>query len=146
LSLPRKANGAGQARVALPLSEHTDSGERAPERLNLANLAQDQLRQSETRFRLLVEAVKDYAIFMVDPSGRIMSWNAGAQRIKGYEAREIIGRHYSAFYEADEVRAGKCERELEAAAREGRFEDEGWRLRKDGSKFWANVVITALRG
>jgi PAS domain S-box-containing protein len=94
---------------------------------------------------LLVEAVKDYAIFMLDPSGRVMTWNAGAQRIKGYEAREIIGHHFSEFYDPEEVRAGKCERELEGAARDGRFEDEGWRVRKDGTKFWANVVITALR-
>ena len=113
--------------------------------INLAALAQDQLRESEARFRLLVEAVKDYAIFMLDPSGRVVTWNAGAERIKGYEAREIIGQHFSEFYEEEEIRAGKCERELEEAARDGRFEDEGWRVRKDGTRFWANVVITALR-
>jgi PAS domain S-box-containing protein len=89
--------------------------------------------------------VKDYAIFMLDPNGRVVTWNAGAERIKGYAAREIIGRHFSQFYEDAEVRAGKCDRELEGAARDGRFEDEGWRVRKDGSRFWANVVITALR-
>ena len=105
-----------------------------------------QLRESEARFRLLVEAVKDYAIFMLDPTGHVMTWNAGAQRIKGYSASDIIGQHFSRFYGAEEIRGGKCERELEVAALEGRFEDEGWRVRKDGTRFWANVVITALRG
>jgi len=146
LAVPRGADrAAAQARLAIAAPAAADSAERPREQLSLASLAQDQLRQSELRFRLLVEAVKDYAIFMLDPNGRIMTWNAGAERIKGYEAREIIGQHFSKFYEAEDVRAGKCERELEGAAREGRFEDEGWRLRKDGSKFWANVVITALR-
>ncbi|HVZ87755.1 MAG TPA: ATP-binding protein [Polyangia bacterium] len=105
----------------------------------------DQLRESEARFRLLVDAVKDYAIFMLDPTGRVLTWNVGAKRIKGYDAGEIIGQHFSRFYEEDEIKSGKCEHELEAAARDGRFEDEGWRLRKDGTRFWANVVITALR-
>jgi PAS domain S-box-containing protein len=144
LSVPRVAGDAA-ARSRRALSAPEWEGDRPRDRPNLANLAQDRLRETEVRFRLLVEAVKDYAIFMLDPNGRIMSWNAGAQRIKGYEAREIIGQHFSVFYEEDEARSGKCERELEVAAREGRFEDEGWRLRKDGSKFWANVVITALR-
>ena len=81
---------------------------------------------------------------MLDPDGHVATWNAGAERIKGYEADEIIGKHFSTFYPAEDVAAGKCERELEVAAREGRFEDEGWRIRKDGSRFWANVVITAL--
>ncbi|MBV8761213.1 MAG: PAS domain S-box protein [Deltaproteobacteria bacterium] len=101
-------------------------------------------RQNEQRFRILVESVKDYAIFMLDPFGNVASWNAGAQRIKHYTADEIIGRHFSVFYPEEDIRAGKCEMELEVAARVGRFEDEGWRLRKDGSRFWANVVITAL--
>ncbi|HEU4735204.1 MAG TPA: PAS domain-containing sensor histidine kinase, partial [Kofleriaceae bacterium] len=100
--------------------------------------------QSEARFRMLVETVKDYAIFMLDTEGRVATWNAGARRIKGYDADEIIGRHFSVFYPEDDIRAGKTEHELEVAARDGRFEDEGWRLRKDGSRFWANVVITAL--
>jgi PAS domain S-box-containing protein len=108
-------------------------------------MAREQLRASEARFRLLVDAVKDYAIFMLDPTGHVMTWNVGAQRIKGYEASEIIGQHFSRFYEEHEIRAGKCEMELEGASREGRFEDEGWRVRKDGTRFWANVVITALR-
>ena len=107
--------------------------------------ASEILRQSEERFRLLVESVKDYAIFMLDPEGKIATWNIGAERLKGYSAEEIVGKHFSRFYPEADVRAGKCELELEGAVREGRFEDEGWRVRKDGSRFWANVVITALR-
>jgi PAS domain S-box-containing protein len=106
---------------------------------------EESLRQSEERFRLLLENVRDYAIFMLDERGRITTWNVGAERIKGYRADEIIGQHFSRFYPAEDVRAGKCDMELERAARDGRFEDEGWRIRKDGSRFWANVVITALR-
>ncbi|UOX91261.1 PAS domain S-box protein [Amycolatopsis sp. FBCC-B4732] len=102
------------------------------------------LRESEERFRLLVQSVVDYAIFVLDPQGRISSWNAGAERIKGYRAEEIIGQHFSVFYPAEDVAAGKPARELELAAAEGRLEDEGWRVRKDGTRFWANVVITAL--
>jgi PAS domain S-box-containing protein len=103
------------------------------------------LGQSEERFRLLVEAVQDYAIFMLDPRGYIASWNVGAQRIKGYRAAEIIGRHFSCFYPQEDLQRGKPEWELQVAARDGRLEDEGWRIRKDGSRFWASVVITALR-
>jgi PAS domain S-box-containing protein len=106
--------------------------------------AQEQLRLSEQRFRLLVENVKDYAIFMLDPRGYVMTWNAGAERIKGYRAEEIIGQRFTRFYPEEEVLAGKCERELVEALREGRFEEEGWRIRKDGTRFWANVVITAI--
>jgi PAS domain S-box-containing protein len=100
--------------------------------------------QSEERFRLLVEGVRDYAIFMLEPDGTIASWNAGAEYIKGYRAEEIIGQHFSRFYPPEAVAARWPEQELEAAKRDGRFEDEGWRVRKDGSRFWANVVITAL--
>jgi PAS domain S-box-containing protein len=107
--------------------------------------AEQALRDGEERFRLLVEGVQDYAIFMLDPQGTVVSWNAGAERIKGYRAEEIIGKHFSCFYPPDAVESGWPERELQTAAKEGLFEDEGWRLRKDGSKFWANVVITALR-
>src|SRR5688572_3109086 len=92
--------------------------------------------------RLLVESVTDYAIFILDPDGNVATWNTGAVRIKGYEADEIIGRHFSIFYLPEEVTAGKPARELQIAAETGRVEDEGWRLRKDGSRFWANVVIT----
>jgi PAS domain S-box-containing protein len=102
--------------------------------------------EEETRrFRLLVESVKDYAIFILDLDGHVRTWNLGAERVKGYRADEIIGRHFSIFYPPEDVAAGKCEHELEGAARIGRFEDEGWRIRKDGSRMWANVVITALR-
>jgi PAS domain S-box-containing protein len=103
------------------------------------------LGESEAHFRLLVESVKDYAIFILDERGRVRTWNPGAARIKGYTAPEIIGKHFSVFYPPDEVASGKCDRELETASREGRLEEEGWRVRKDGSCFWANVTITALR-
>jgi PAS domain S-box-containing protein len=107
--------------------------------------AEHALRQSEQRFRLMVEAVQDYAIFMLDPKGNIAGWNAGAQRIKGYSAEEIIGKHFSCFYPKGIAEAGWPAEELRRAAAEGRFEDEGWRVRKDDTTFWANVVITALR-
>ena len=103
------------------------------------------LQDSEERFRLMIHAVKDYAIFMVDPQGRVTNWNEGAHRIKGYDAEEIIGRHFSIFYPEDALARGWPEHELQVAASEGSFEDEGWRIRKDGGRFWANVVITALR-
>src|SRR5690349_24418171 len=99
---------------------------------------------SDEHFRLLVESVKDYAIFLLDPGGFVMSWNEGARRIKGYAASEILGQHFSKFYPPQDIAAGKCEAELAVAMRDGRIEDFGWRLRKDGSQFWANVVITAL--
>ncbi|HEX5569198.1 MAG TPA: PAS domain-containing sensor histidine kinase [Streptomyces sp.] len=98
----------------------------------------------EESFRLLVQGVLDYAIFMLDTGGRVVSWNAGAERIKGYRVEEITGRHFSVFYPLEDVAAGKPDRELETAVVEGRLEDEGWRVRRDGSLFWANVVITAL--
>src|SRR5213596_54652 len=97
------------------------------------------------QFALLVAGVVDYAIFMLDPTGTIVTWNEGAQRIKGYTADEVIGRHFSMFYPPDEVRNDKPGWELEVAKREGRYEEEAWRLRKDGTRFWASVVITALR-
>ncbi len=101
--------------------------------------------EGEARFRLLVESVQDYGIFILSPEGLIETWNTGAARLKGYAATEIIGRHFSVFYPRADVEAGKCERELDGASRDGRFEDEGWRLRKDGTRFWANVLITPLR-
>jgi PAS domain S-box-containing protein len=103
------------------------------------------LRENEAPFRLLVEAVQDYAIFMLNPEGNVSSWNIGAERIKGYKADEIVGRHFSCFYPEEDVRNDKPGLELVAAVKEGRFEDEGWRLRKDGSRFWANVIITAVK-
>jgi len=107
--------------------------------------ASEAFRQSEERFRLLVQSVQDYGIFMLAPSGRVMSWNEGAQLINGYAAEEIVGRHFSVFYPPEDKAANKPGWELDVASREGRFEDEGWRVRKDGSRFWANVIITALR-
>jgi PAS domain S-box-containing protein len=100
---------------------------------------------SSDEFRLLVDSVVDYAIFMLDPSGHVATWSAGAEKIKGYRGDEIIGKHFSTFYPAADIAAGKPERELEIATEVGRVEDEGWRIRKDGTPFWANVVITALR-
>jgi PAS domain S-box-containing protein len=104
-----------------------------------------QARVEAARYHSLVESVEDYAIFVLDPHGYVMTWNPGAERTKGYTAAEIIGKHFSIFYPPEDVAAGKCDRELEGAARTGRFEDEGWRLRKDGSRLWANVVISAMR-
>jgi PAS domain S-box-containing protein len=107
--------------------------------------AEDELRASEQRFRLLVQSVTDYAIYMLDRDGRVSSWNAGAERFKGYAANEIMGQHFSQFY-TDEDRAAEVPRiALETAEREGRFEAEGWRVRKDGSRFWASVIIDPIR-
>ncbi len=96
-------------------------------------------------YRLLVESVRDYAIFVLDPEGRVLTWNLGAQALKGYSKEEIVGKHFSQFYPPEAVSSGWPERELELAARDGRFADEGWRVRKDGTAFWALVTITALR-
>lgn len=108
--------------------------------------AERALRESEEQFRILVEGVTDYAIYMLDPTGKVISWNAGAERIKGYTPGEIIGDHFSRFYVPEEVEAGAPENALKAARRAGRFENEGWRLRKDGSRFWAHVVIDPITG
>jgi PAS domain S-box-containing protein len=107
--------------------------------------AEDTLRKSEEQFRLLVQCVTDYAIYMLSPEGIITNWNAGAERIKGYTPQEIIGQHFSKFYSPEDAAAGVPQIGLDTALREGRFEKEGWRYRKDGSKFWANVVIDAIR-
>lgn len=106
--------------------------------------AEDELRRSEERFRLLVEAVEDYAIFMLSHEGVVVSWNAGAQRIKGYCAGEIIGRHFRIFYPSERQAERHPEHELEMALRDGSYEEDAWRVRKDGSRFWANVLITAV--
>jgi PAS domain S-box-containing protein len=121
----------GYSKITRDLSERRDNEER--------------LRQSEERFRLLVDSVQDYAIFLLDPEGRVASWNAGAQRIKGYTAQEIIGRSLTTFYPQEALDRNWPAIELEHAKRLGRFEDEGWRVRKDGTRFWANVIITTLR-
>jgi PAS domain S-box-containing protein len=107
--------------------------------------AKDPILSEDAQYRMLVEQVRDYGIFLLDPEGRVSTWNEGARRLKGYEAEEILGRHFTVFYTPEDVASGKPSRELAEALRSGRSEDEGWRLRKDGSSFWANVVITPLR-
>ncbi len=106
--------------------------------------AEEQLRQSEERYRTLVDAVRDYAIYMLDPEGYVVTWNSGAERLKGYTADEIVGKHFSTFYPPERAAEGFPAQELEIARTEGRFEEENWRVRKDGSRFWANVVLTAV--
>jgi PAS domain S-box-containing protein len=106
--------------------------------------AEKDLRQSEQRFRLLVDAVEDYAIFMLDPTGHVTTWNAGAERSKGYTAEEIIGQHFRAFYPPEKQAESHPEHELERALADGRYQEEGWRIRKDGTRFWADVTITAM--
>ena len=106
---------------------------------------EEDLRRSEERFRLLLEGVSEYAIFMLDPNGKVATWNVGAQRIKGYERREIIGQHFSIFYPPEAKESGWPDHELREAAEKGSFVDTGWRVRKDGTTFWAHVTITALR-
>ncbi len=106
--------------------------------------AREELRRSEERLRLMIAAVKDYAIFMLDPDGKVASWNEGAKRFKGYEAHEVIGQHFSKFYMDSDIKRGHPEFELKQAREEGKYEEEGWRVRKDGTKFWASVVITRV--
>jgi len=101
--------------------------------------------QDKERFQLLVDAVTDYAIYMLDPKGVIASWNSGAQRFKGYIESEILGEHFSRFYTEEDRASGLPQRALETATREGKFETEGWRVRKDGTRFWAHVVIDPIR-
>jgi PAS domain S-box-containing protein len=106
--------------------------------------AEERLRLSEERLALMIDSVQDYAIYMLDPEGKVTSWNTGAERIKGYTAAEIIGQHFSVFFTSEDVASGKPQQELEVALRDGRVAREGWRVRKDRSQFWANVVLTAL--
>src|SRR5579871_4682364 len=98
-----------------------------------------------TMLQALVDTIADYAILLIDTEGRVLTWNKGAELLKGWTAGEIIGQHISRFYTQEDVQKGKMQSELKTAAEQGRFEDEGWRVRKDGSRFWANVIITALR-
>jgi PAS domain S-box-containing protein len=143
--------GAGSKRVVATLAPVLDSAQRPlylflqVQDVTAQRGAEAQLRLSETRFRLLVENVEDYAIFMLDPDGRIASWNLGAQRIKGYTEDEIVGRHFRTFYPTELQESRHPEHELEVALRDGHYEEEGWRVRKDGTRFWANVLITAVR-
>jgi rsbT co-antagonist protein RsbR len=101
--------------------------------------------QTGEMMQLLIDSVRDYAIIFLDPEGRVLTWNSAAEQLKGWKAGEIIGQHFSRFYTPEDIEKGKTQRELDVAAKDGRFEDEGWRVRKDGKRFWANVVITALR-
>jgi PAS domain S-box-containing protein len=134
--------------VEISLSPFADSGEflvmAAIRDITDRKAAQEALRLSEERFRLLVNEVKDYAIFMLDPAGHVRSWNEGAQTITGYQAEEILGQHFSRFYTTEDAQRGTPQRELELTGAEGRSEQEGWRVRKDRSRFWASVVMTAL--
>jgi PAS domain S-box-containing protein len=127
----RQGNLLGYAKITRDLTER--------------DKAQQALRESEERFRLLVQGVTDYAIYMLDPQGHVTNWNSGAQRIKGYAESEIIGRHFSQFYTEEDLATNLPQRALATAAREGKFEAEGWRLRKDGTRFWASVVIDPIR-
>lgn len=138
-----------RAVVWLRLSSHEPERIRSLSEKNRAERERQKaataLHTSEERFRLLVESVSDYAIFLLDPDGRIVTWNAGAERISGYREDEVLGRYSSVFYTREDIERGKPEEELRDAAASGRAEHEGWRLRKDGSRFWANVVSSALR-
>lgn len=107
--------------------------------------AEDKLRWAEESFRLMVESVTDYAIAMLDPQGQVVSWNAGVERIQGYQAEQVIGQHFSKFYPSEDIIDGKPQGDLDEAKAKGRYEDEGWRVRKDKSQFWANVVLSAIR-
>src|SRR6185295_13802917 len=123
---------------AVPVVAHDDLD-------GLAALAAEQRQGAEESFQLLVESVSDCAIMMLDAAGRVKTWNSGAQRIKGYEASEILGRSISSFFTPDDIAAHKPENALRHAAASGRYLDDGWRVRKDGTRFWANVVLNAIR-
>jgi PAS domain S-box-containing protein len=154
LELPALTKSGGEIHVELSLSPIGVVGDTNGDRRFVLAIVRDvterkkaevALRQNEERFRLLVEGVKDYAIFMLDPEGRVASWNEGAYRIKDYRQQEILGRHFSVFYPEEDMKRGKPERALEIAQEKGTYEEEDWRVRKDGSRFWASVLITALR-
>ena len=129
----------------LPQSVALRSPEAVARELAEQRRAEEALRVSEERFRLLVESANDFAMFMLDVEGHVTTWNEGAQRVKGYRASEIIGRHFSCFYDEEDRRLGTPARALEQAVADGRAEEEGWRVRRDGSRFWANSIVTALR-
>ena len=139
-----------QARDSLArrVAERTQALEQANQALQqdiaVRSKLEEEFKRSEEKLRLMVEGIRDYAIFMLDPDGNVASWNSGAENIKGYKAEEIIGQHFSRFYPQEAIQRNFPQQELEIATKHGRSEDEGWRLRKDGSAFWANVIITAL--
>ncbi len=114
--------------------------------ISARKLIEEKMLRGEEQVRFLVQGVKDYAILTLDPEGRVVSWNEGAQRIKGYSAAEIIGQHFSRFFTPEDIEAGEPAHELKMARQNGRFEDEGWRMRKDGSRFWADVIVSAMYG
>ncbi len=133
---------------SMPLYEHAEDDTQP---VHMADIKLDEAPSGETRealhlYRLLVDSVADYAIYAIDPTGRILNWNIGAERLKGYSADEIVGQSFSRFFAPGDVAAGLPQRALQAAESDGRFATEGWRIRKDGSRFWAHVVMTALRG
>jgi len=134
-----------ESHVSRRTQDLEEANRRLEEDIAVRKRTEQMLIESERRFRLMVDSVVDYAIFRLDTEGRVASWNAGAQRIKGYREQEIIGEHFSRFFPREEVERGKPAWELEVAVREGRYQEEGWRVRKDGSTFWANVLITAVR-
>ena len=146
----RATEALRQARdgLARRVAERTRALEQANQALQhdiaVRSKLEEEFKRSEEKFRLMVEGIRDYAIFMLDPEGKVASWNAGAEKIKGYRAEEIIGQHFSRFYPQEAVDRNFPQQELQIATKHGRFEDEGWRLRKDGSAFWANVIITPL--
>ena len=118
---------------------------RAHTSIQQVSTSADEANKANVAFRLLVDAVQDYAIFILDPEGRVLTWNSGARAIKGYTREEIVGKHFSIFYPQEAIDSRWPERELALAQKEGRFRDEGLRVKKDGSTFWANVIITAVR-
>ena len=140
----RKATERAETALEAAGSARDEQEARVLERTAELTQANARLRDSEERMRLLVSGMKEYAIFMLDPEGRVASWNAGAATIKGYQSEEILGKHFSCFYSPEERQAGKPERELQEALAQGHYEEEGPRVRKDGSTFWASVVITPL--
>ena len=141
----RQAHDQLEDRVRERTDDLAKTNEALQTEINERKQAEDDLRQSEEQFRLLVDGVKDYAIFMLDREGIVTSWNAGAQRIKGYAADQVIGQHFSRFYTPENIAAGKPERELAIATEQGVFSEESWRVRRDGSRFWASVTITSVR-
>jgi PAS domain S-box-containing protein len=141
----RQAHDQLELRVHERTAELTLANELLTREVAERKATEEALRQSEERFRLMVSEVKDYAILMLDPHGRVTSWNAGAERTKGYQAEEILGQHFSRFYPEEEIQKGKPDDLLQLALQNGRQEVEGWRVRKDGSRFLADVVITTLR-